>query len=261
MPNYCYADIHVKGYKTSVEEFIARLEANYNYNTEEFSPHKHFFRIFDVNVYDDYFEGMDDIPGNMIKRADINIECAWSVNVCMFPGPLTYYDDFLGERSVEMYDAAGNKYSKEQIEMQLRRRELAQEHATNILETCRELELDVEIVSEEECMSFSEHYFVNHNGEIELDECHDLQYYYLEEYYDKEDGYNEFIKDEVGCHKDNPDYEDELRSIVTEEIYNKCKSEDEYAYRLNDPFEDDLLIDNMKKDLVDMCIYTEKGGN
>ena len=52
MPNYCYAEVWVKGRKECVDEFERVLTADYNYTTNTFSHKPHLWRIFEVNYLD-----------------------------------------------------------------------------------------------------------------------------------------------------------------------------------------------------------------
>jgi hypothetical protein len=264
MANYCNAEIYVRGYKGHVDEFIERLKANYNYNKEEFDTHKHFFRIFDVNVYDEYPMKVHVKPNlygesNCIKRADISIECAWSVNVCMFPGPHTYYNDFIEVPDYNKPRFMNQPWTEEEIEENKRRHSLAQEHATNILLTCKELELDVEIISLEPGMCFSEHYFVNHDGEIELEEESDYNEYFID---DCED-YDQFIEENIYYdpekYEDDKQYKDareKAESIISEEKFDLLKKEGTYYYAPYDPYRDiDPIMDHIRDNVstTDMC--------
>lgn len=259
MLNYCNADIYVRGYKGHVDEFIKRLDANYDYNKEEFDTHKHFFRIFDVNVYNENFEEVNNRETNCIKRADIAIECAWSVNVCMFPGPHTYYNDFMEVPDYNKPRFMDQPWTEEEIEKNKRYRSLAQEHATNILLTCKELELDVEIISVEPGMCFSEHYFVNHDGEIELEEEDDYEEYFID---DCED-YNDFIEENIyydpeknESDRQYKDAREKAESIISEEKFNLLKKEGSYYYAPYDPFRDiDPIMEHIHDNVstTDMC--------
>jgi hypothetical protein len=241
MPNLCTATINVRGYDTSVDEFIERLKANYDYNKKEFSEHKHFFRIFDVCVYEEDYEKVHGVANTIIKRAVIDIECAWSVNVCMFPGELTYYDDFMDYDNPKYLSK--DKLSEETLKTFEERRELAKIHATNILETAKELCLDIEIVSVEPGMAFTEHYFVNREGVCEVETCDDYNEYYIEDcetYEDFKHSYNNVP---------------EATKEVTEDIFRSLKNQGENTYTPNDPFYNtEWRIDNLPDSRIeDMC--------
>lgn len=94
------------------------------------------------------------------KETDNSIEisgyCAWSVKSCMFDGDGTYQSD----------DSTGK--------------------GTTIDKLSKELNLDIEIFSEEPGMEFAEHYIIM-NGEVTLEEETDYSELYIEEYETREE--------------------------------------------------------------------------
>ena len=160
MPNICNANIYIKGRKDCVDKFIQVLRENYNYGDDsDWKDAKHFFRIFEVHS-DDVLQS-----NAMIKTMSIQIECAWSVYSCMFPGHLTYYNDFAQRIEPRREGQSPEDYDK-YIQSQIRR----QQNATNVYDLTRELNLLVEIVSEEtEGLFFQEHYVID-AGKLILDE-------------------------------------------------------------------------------------------
>lgn len=79
-------------------------------------------------------------------------DCAWSVYSCMFDGNHTYQKD----------DKTGK--------------------GTTITALAKELNLDIEIFSEEPGCGFMEHFLINNCGELEIDDCIGYYEYYIEEY-------------------------------------------------------------------------------
>ena len=163
MPNYCDYGMAVRGYKDNVEEFIRIIKADYNYNTNEFTHNRHFFRVFEANVEEDY------ITYGLERCVKIYGYCAWSVYSCMFPGPFTYYGD-------------NNKYSliKESERLQ---------YGTHILQETKRLNLYIEIFSQEPGMGFQEHYYIANGNTIQNEE-YELNMYWLDdvqEYYNVDD--------------------------------------------------------------------------
>ena len=163
MPNICNATINIRGYAGNVDEFIKILEANYNYisskdnnkweaNKDNFSHIPHFFRVFDVVLTDE-----NNISG-VYKCTQVYIECAWSVYVCLFNGPMTYFEDY--ER-----DHKGQHY------------------ATNILRESKRLGLEIEIWSREYGMMFQEHYKIC-SGVLVKNEEHSYDVQYVDNYND-----------------------------------------------------------------------------
>lgn len=166
MPNICNCTMYVIGTSENVAELVKRLKAGYNYGDENFEfTSKHFFRIFDVYSIDEY----ENYAGNVLYA--ISFECAWSVYSCMFEGHATYYSD-LGKRYSDRF------------------------HGTNICETCKELQLQVEIWSEEPGMSFEEHYVIDTSGNIVIDECISVEYYDV-----GYESYEDYLKDNEGLDK------------------------------------------------------------
>lgn len=176
MPNICTAFITVRGYAPNVDEFLAILQANYSYykdyENNDYSWHAdpnnmthipHFFRVFDAYLYDDPVYHSD-----IYKCATINIECAWSVYSCMFPGPFTYYNDFESDHKGEHF-------------------------GSNILKESKRLQLEIEIWSYESGMCFQEHYKIC-SGILVKNEEFGFKGLWLEDY----SNYEEFKKEYQG---------------------------------------------------------------
>ena len=106
----------------------------------------HMWRIFsaDTNIISE----PTDNPYSIIIYGD----CAWSVYSCMFDGPHTYQN-------------ANKNHDK---------------NGTDIITLSKELQLDIEIFSEESGMCFAEHYMII-KGNLEIDESTDFIEYYDEE--------------------------------------------------------------------------------
>lgn len=145
MPNYCDYDMRVVGKKENVDEFINVIKADYNYGKEIPATSKHLFRVFEADVLDDYCYTKED--GRY--SCDINGYCAWSVYCCMLEGTGTYYND-CKERYPDKF------------------------MGTSLLKLSKELDLDIEVFSEEPGVCFSEHYLIK-NGELLIEEEKDLE--------------------------------------------------------------------------------------
>lgn len=174
MPNICTANIIVRGRKDCVDEFINILNADYSYYNKkedgsiDFSNNKwctdpknfthipHFFRIFEVYDLYDYYASA------VYKCVELNISCAWSVFVCMFPGKFSYYDNFERDHHGEHY-------------------------GTNIIEVSKRLQLEIEIWSREEGLEFQEHYKIC-SGVLVINQELDIQSYNLENI-----SYNQYV--------------------------------------------------------------------
>ena len=151
MPNYCNYGMVIKGKKEDREKLVDYLKSDYNYERDpktdtyilkRCEADKHFSRVFEVFPCEE-----DD------ERTYVSGDCAWSVKSCMLTGPFTYYDKFK--------DAINSK-------------------CTNMLEATKELDLVVEIYSQEPGCCFMEHYIIN-KGELQVDECVEWNELYDEE--------------------------------------------------------------------------------
>lgn len=161
MPNYCNYEMKIVGKKENVGKIVSYLQAEYNYNYDwekeiyKFSKctaDKHFFRVFEADLLDT--EDDYDVKNKLIA-VTVNGSCAWSVYCCMFKGEYTYYS---------------NPKSKYDIFK-----------GTNMEDVTKELDLKVEIFSEEFGNNFMEHYLID-KGNILINECKDF-----ETKYDKEE--------------------------------------------------------------------------
>ena len=187
MANDCYAEIIVTGYKDNVDEFTRILNADYNYKTNEFTHKPHFNRIFDVQIADELLIGV-------MKQITYQIYCAWSVTVCMMDGESSYYDD-------------------------LKKRYLDNCFSTYLEEQSKRLKLNIEIISEETGMAFSEHIRFNSNGYLLQNDCIDINYYDLNNYKDA----NDF------CNKES--------KYISEDLFNYYKDEYDGTYWDNSYFD------------------------
>lgn len=161
MPNICFYSMCVIGKKESVEEFIKVIKADYDYGTMEFTHDRHLFRVFEA--YENNIEHIgQNVQGDDLYEVIINGECAWSVGCCMFDdGYHGYYADF-----------------KKRFPNDFR--------GTTIPIESKNLELSIEIFSEESGMCFQEHYMVV-DGDVIVDECVDWDEYYIRDYATKEE--------------------------------------------------------------------------
>lgn len=179
MPNLCMYSMCVKGKKENIEEFIKVIEANYNYGTMEFSYDRHFFRVFEA-----YYEEIEQVKDD-IYQVIIGGDCAWSVSSCMFDNhSLGYYATFKKDY--------GDKC-----------------RGTTLPIESKNLNLSIEVYSEECGMCFQEHYVII-NGDVVVDECVDWYEYYLRDYATKSEA------------------EEELEIEITDEEWN---GQDDYISR------------------------------
>lgn len=162
MPNYCDYTMSVKGSAENVEEFIKIIKADYDYRKNEFSNKPHMWRVFEAEVYDDYYL-------EKLRCIEIKGYCAWSVYSCMLEGEHTYYNDMINE-SIN--------------------------YGTSLLKESERLNLIFEVYSEEPGMLFEEHYIVKDNKLIE-DECLNYEEFYISEHDDYESFKNEYGKDSI----------------------------------------------------------------
>ena len=159
MSNWTFTRISVVGRKECVNEFIKVLNANYDYYYYNFDHKFHVFKTW-VQSYDHEIYGQ-------IMQADIYVECAWSVYVCMFKGPNTYYNDRVG-----LYN-----------------------RAVSIDELSKIYGLNIEIWSEESGMCFQEHYYII-NGNIIINEEFSSKHGYI---YIDDINYDEYINIYKDC--------------------------------------------------------------
>lgn len=124
------------------------VDTFYKYLTDYDHSPKYFARIFDANIDS---ESVDD---GGLKTMKVFGDCAWSVYSCMYEGSYTYYTD-----------------SHE-----------SDPKLTCLREATEELQLEVEIKSEEPGMGFWEHFHYK-NGECLCNDTGDL----MSEGFDMED--------------------------------------------------------------------------
>lgn len=172
MPNWTETRINVVGRKECVEEFIKVLNADYDYYNYKFDHNFHVYRTW-VDSYDIEHYGL-------IAQASIYLQCAWSVYLCMFKGPETYYNNHVGG------------YNR----------------AVSIDELSKIYGLYIEIWSDEPLMEFQEHYYII-NGKIIIDECFSSQFggHILENF----ESYSEYIN--IYINSDFKLSEEEFNSI------------------------------------------------
>jgi hypothetical protein len=198
MPNICLAFITVRGRASCVDEFIAILQSDYNYNRDSrngdyswcpdpknITHVPHFFRVFDAYLFDDPV-----YHSAVYKCVTINIECAWSVYSCIFPGEHTYYNDFERDHHGEHF-------------------------GSNILIESKRLQLELEIWSYESGMCFQEHYKIC-SGVLIKDETFGFDVLWLEDY----SNYNE-LKEK---------FKDDSRLLISEEEFNERIQYKDYWY-------------------------------
>lgn len=160
MPNLCNYQMKVVGKKENVEEFIKIMQANYDYRAMEFSHDKHMGgRVFEAYV--DEFKEVD----NNKFAAIICGDCAWSVSSCMFGGEWSYYNGFKNDYQDKC-------------------------RSTTVPIESKELDLNIEIFSEESGCCFMEHYLVR-KGDVEIEDCVDWEEYFIDEYETKEEAEEE----------------------------------------------------------------------
>lgn len=204
MPNLCIGFMNVRGRADCVDEFIAILQADYSYckniennnftwcvDPKNFSHIPHFFRVFEAYL------ACDPVYHSAIYKAvTINIEVAWSVHTCMFPGDFTYYNTFQIDHFNEHF-------------------------GSNILIESKRLQLEIEIWSYESGMGFQEHYKIC-SGVLVKEEEFNFKTFWLKDY----SNYSEFKK-EFDYDKQVPLTEQEFNNRINE-------GNDYYEYGLQD---------------------------
>lgn len=151
MANECSYEMKIVGDKEDRQKLVSYLKADYDYKTvddklvlKSCSADKHFYRVFEAGVTDNN----DDENYTIVNGA-----CAWSVFTCMFKDVGTYYHSLSEQRK---------------------------DRAAHMVEVTKELNLTVEIFSEEPGCEFMEHFIVD-KGEMKLDLCVDYKETYNEE--------------------------------------------------------------------------------
>lgn len=210
MPNYCYGQLVVRGYKPNVDEFIKILQAHYNYNTGEITHKPHFYRVFEADVYD-YYEtrGLNAI-------AFINLEVAWSIWVCMFNGPHTYYNNT---------------------------KDLPNRFGSHIEAESKRLNLEIEIFSEETGMCFQEYYKLQ-SGILCKEEVFPLHSYYLGDFETLDEYINDYTDGE-DLEEFIKDHGDDWLPTRDPEEYKKIRDEN-WTYEPDRIDWDTTILDNPK---------------
>lgn len=149
MPNECYYEMKITGKKENVEAFVQIMQNDYNYNEGHVQEVKHLWRVFDADIFDEieWSSGL--------YSAFVSDNCAWSVKSCMCNGEYTYQNDFGNDEGCK---------------------------GTTCQDESKELDLVIEVFSEEHGFSFQEH-FIWVRGIQWTEECVD----YYEPYYDPEE--------------------------------------------------------------------------
>ena len=152
MPNYCGYQMRIQGKPNDVAEVIKVIQADYNYDTMQFSADNHLFRVFEADISEDTTDGdyRDVVLGG---------SCAWSVFSCMMEGDGTYYSSLKSEY--------GDKF-----------------RGTTLVELSKRYNVMIEVYGEESGCEFQEHYLI-HNGELLVDDC--VKYIELYKEYLEED--------------------------------------------------------------------------
>lgn len=170
MPNYCNYEMKIVGKKENVDKLISYLQSDYSYTKvgdvempfskekkEQFklqkcSADKHFFRVFEADHDPEY----DDTRDNGDHVSIVSGYCAWSIISCMInQGKGTYYNDW-----------------KDRLCDDFR--------GTHMEQATKDLDLVVEIFSEECGCGFMEHFIID-KGKITKSRCEDYSELYDED--------------------------------------------------------------------------------
>lgn len=152
MPNYCGYQMRIQGNTHDVEEVIKVIQADYNYDTMQFSADNHLFRVFEADISEDTTDGN-------YRDVVLGGSCAWSVFSCMMEGVGTYYSSLKAEY--------GDKF-----------------RGTTLVELSKKYNVMIEAYGEESGCEFQEHYLI-HNGELLAEDC--VRYIELYKEYLEED--------------------------------------------------------------------------
>lgn len=141
MANSCFYTMYAEGKPAAIDELIARMTFNYDHSEESETENRvHFWRVFDAEAED--LEPRSEGTRLVVISGD----CAWSVRSCMCDGPLTYASDFTDNPKVAPY-------------------------CTSLKKTSNELDIEIEVFSEEPAMEFAEHYHYVPNGQAIEEDC------------------------------------------------------------------------------------------
>lgn len=189
MANICWVNMMVKGNKNNIIELINRLNANYNYTDNIFSHKPHFWGVYEV--IDSGEEDFDEESG--LATYNIYLDCKWSAWSSLLGNDHSYYADGKNRK----------KYG-------------ATDYGTCLEESTKELDLDVELITEEPGIGFMEHIRVT-KGNIIINEV-----------------YNNYIEVIINNYKTFDEFKNDVPdSNLTEEKFNKLIAEGEQIYREN----------------------------
>ena len=196
MANLCCGEMRVRGTKENREKFLSFFQ-----KPKEKSLNVS-FRRFEIDIFEpDYNTNCD----------YISFQCSWSVSSNMFFPSVSMLPDHENKKVLYMfpedefatiicdlnYDSLKN-IDKENIEL-------------NLAVACKVCDVEVEIISEEEGCNFSEHIYVNNEGEIVLEETEEL---FSDEFFDSVSD----LSDDEYSEKWNEEYD-----RVCERIYSSFK--------------------------------------
>ena len=151
MANYCNFQMKIIGKKENVQAFVSYLQAEYQYQDgySNCTADKHFFCVLETEVITErtLFSGQ-----HMMK---IQGCCAWSVRRCMFKGEYTYYNRWTEKDRLSLKESF---------------------RGTHLEEATRDLDLKVEIHSQEPHCGFREHYILE-AGHVVLEDFESFNLY------------------------------------------------------------------------------------
>lgn len=216
MPNYCNYEAHIKGKKQNVFKLAEWLNADYHYSEwneetrnyvdleepivtslnskgEEIPTEHHIgYRVFNFDYdADDFNEG-----GSLESKDDDEIilygtgDCAWSVMSCMF------------DKGLGCYMSDNNLPNKSK--------------SISLPNACAELGVMCEIFSTEPGCCFSEHYLIDNEGNMVIDEETEYSEIWLGDLETIPDTYEEFVK----AYKEAYELEEDEECYITEEEFN-----------------------------------------
>jgi len=195
MPNIVNWTIAAQGNFRNVDQFIQILNNDYD--------KIHMYRIFSADV------GINNTYG-LQRKVTIYGECAWSVYVCMFEGPFSYYTE----------DLAWRKKNKDTTPFT----------GTTLPRLAKMLCLDISVYSQEPGMCFCEAYSINRLGQILVNKEGYFESYYIE---DPNYSFDEFCEDWNYDKEKLPFNEEQYNSMVQngQECYERAEFEFEDFYR------------------------------
>lgn len=200
MCNICFYEMNLKGKPKDIQTLLNWMRAGYNYDPSRgevgvfytdnvgnkvYQDHHIGYRNFEIDYDQDYLE-QSILDNESVTTIYAYGNCAHSVHSSMLEGvgSYLYEDSFMSVLKKEY------SFSKRQSIFSWLKRKFTYK-SISLNKACKKLHVEVEIYSSESGCCFAEHYYINKNGKIIVNECTDYQEIYIGDYAD----YEEYIED------------------------------------------------------------------